>query len=149
VLRPEWLRFDLKRYWNLKAPYREIMRETDTVGAVALSADGIFAVAGSTGGAAPMLRGRIGDTPVIGSGFYAGPQGAVAATGVGEEIMRRTLSLQVYNWIDEGLSPQAACERGVKLMPKGVSAGLIAIGKRGYGVASSVQMASAVSVKQA
>ena len=147
MLRPDWLNFDLQRYWNLKTPYERIFEKTDTVGAVALSADGVFAVAGSTGGAAPMLRGRIGDTPIIGSGFYAGPHGAVAATGIGEEIMRRTLSLQVYTWIAEGLSPQAACERGVKLMPKKMPAGLIAIGKRGYGIAANVPMACHVVVE--
>ena len=39
-----------------------------------------------------MLRGRVGDTPIIGAGLYAGPHGAVAATGDGEEIMRRVLA---------------------------------------------------------
>jgi L-asparaginase / beta-aspartyl-peptidase len=62
---------------------------SDTVGAVALDRNGVFAVATSTGGAAPMMIGRVGDTPMIGCGFYAGEYGAVAVTGRGEEIIRR------------------------------------------------------------
>src|SRR4051812_27366911 len=45
----------------------------DTVGAVALDAHGNFAVASSTGGSAPAMRGRVGDTPIPGCGFWAGP----------------------------------------------------------------------------
>ena len=54
----------------------------DTVGAVAIDADGRLAVANSTGGASPMMRGGVGDTAVIGAGFYVGEKAALAATGV-------------------------------------------------------------------
>jgi L-asparaginase / beta-aspartyl-peptidase len=64
----------------------------DTVGAVALDSKGVFAVATSTGGASPMLVGRVGDASMPGCGFYAGLRGAVAATGVGEEIIKAMLS---------------------------------------------------------
>ncbi|KAI0022933.1 L-asparaginase precursor [Xylariomycetidae sp. FL0641] len=42
-----------------------------TCGAVALDADGVVCVATSTGGLTNKLTGRIGDTPVVGAGFWA------------------------------------------------------------------------------
>ena len=70
----------------------------DTVGAVA-RIDGKFAAAVSTGGSFPMLRGRVGDSPIIGAGIYAGEKGAVVATGIGEEIARNLLSYHIYSQI--------------------------------------------------
>ncbi len=67
----------------------------DTVGAIA-RIDGKFAVAVSTGGAVPMLRGRVGDTPIIGCGFYCGPKGGIVTTGIGEEITKRLLCYNIY-----------------------------------------------------
>ncbi len=72
----------------------------DTVGAVARF-DGEFAAAVSTGGTSLTLRGRVGDSPIIGSGIYCGSRGAVVATGIGEEIMRRMLSIRIYERIGE------------------------------------------------
>ena len=105
--------------------------------------DGTFAVAGSTGGSAPMLLGRVGDTPLIGCGFYAGEHGAVACTGVGEEIARRMLAREVYESMRAGMTPQAACEAGVDLFPAEVSVGVIAVGRDGAGAASNRDMARA------
>ena len=72
----------------------------DTVGAVA-SVNGSFAAAVSTGGSSPMLRGRIGDSPVPGCGIYSGKKGAVVATGIGEEIIRNMLCYRIYEEIGE------------------------------------------------
>jgi L-asparaginase/beta-aspartyl-peptidase (threonine type) len=119
-----------ERYWNYAcSPAFSARKGCDTVGAVVRDADGHFAVAGSTGGSAPSLLGRVGDTPMIGSGFYAGPEGAVAATGVGEYILRQLLSSTVYHWIAGGMDLQEALRRGVSLMPPGVNTGLIAVSK--------------------
>lgn len=64
----------------------------DTVGAVARDDDGRLAVAVSTGGVAGKLAGRVGDSPLIGCGFYADDAlGAACATGVGENFMRLVL----------------------------------------------------------
>ncbi len=70
----------------------------DTVGAVA-RIDEKFAAAVSTGGTSLTLRGRVGDSPIIGAGIYCGENGAVVATGIGEEIIRHMLSLAIYNRI--------------------------------------------------
>lgn len=60
----------------------------DTVGAVVFDAKGTFCAAGSTGGVLGKHPGRVGDTPLLGSGLYARTDlGAAAATGVGEAIM--------------------------------------------------------------
>ena len=136
----EWRDFDLQHHWNFESAYGEAAA-CDTVGAVAVDAEGRFAVAGSTGGSSPMLRGRVGDTPLIGCGFYAGEHGAVAATGIGEEIIRRMLAWSVYQRIAEGATPQGACEEGIALFADDVEVGIIAVGGSGQGVASNGSMA--------
>lgn len=60
----------------------------DTVGAVALDLAGNFCAGGSTGGILYKMPGRVGDTPMLGAGFYANPEwGACATTGVGEVLL--------------------------------------------------------------
>ncbi|MES2901230.1 MAG: isoaspartyl peptidase/L-asparaginase [Pseudomonadota bacterium] len=115
------------RDWNFASPIPPAKRTCDTVGAVVRDEQGHFAVACSTGGSAPSLLGRIGDTPIIGSGFYAGKAGAVAATGIGEEIVRRMLASMVYRWIEEGRPLTEALQEAVAMFPKEVPVGLIAI----------------------
>lgn len=67
----------------------------DTVGAVARQ-NGKFAAAVSTGGTSPMMRGRVGDSPIVGAGIYCGSEGAIVATGIGEEIAKNILCYRVY-----------------------------------------------------
>lgn len=112
----------------------------DTVGAVARDRRGRFAAGSSTGGTAFMLPGRVGDSPIIGAGLYAGPRGAVTVTGIGEEIVRRTLSKFVYDRIASGTSPQAAADRGLALFRRDVPIGVIAVGPRGWGATSNRSM---------
>ncbi|HYM40446.1 MAG TPA: isoaspartyl peptidase/L-asparaginase [Thermoplasmata archaeon] len=119
----------------------------ETVGAVARDRRGHCAAAVSTGGTSFMLPGRVGDSPILGSGLYAGPYGAVCATGIGEEIMKRVLSKYVYDQMAAGRSPQTAADRGVALFPRGISVGLIAVGKRGWGEACDRDMAYYASAK--
>lgn len=118
------------KYWNFVVP-QEFARENgcDTVGAVVRDTDGNFAVAGSTGGSAPRLMGRVGDTSMMGSGFYAGPLGAVAATGVGEEIIRNLVAYKVYSWMESGIPLQEALEQAVSLFDKDIEVGVIAVNR--------------------
>ncbi len=120
----------------------------DTIGAVAVDRKGIFAVGTSTGGALPMLVGRVGDTPMIGCGFYSGPSGAVAATGIGEEIIRRMLAKKVYDGFGSDGEVFSACKNGVGLFPQDIPVGLIGITGKGYGVSSNRSMAHYVMVKE-
>jgi L-asparaginase/beta-aspartyl-peptidase (threonine type) len=112
----------------------------DTVGAVARDAEGHFAVACSTGGVAPALLGRVGDTPLIGAGFYVGKEGAVAVTGTGEDIIPLLLAHTVYQWIADGAVLQQALERGVAQLPPGSDIGIIAVSRTESGHASNRDM---------
>lgn len=138
-----WRGFDLRRHWNFPGPYDALLQPLDTVGAVVRAPDGGFAVASSTGGASPMLRGRVGDVPFIGCGFYAGQSGAVAVTGVGEEIIRRMLARAIYDRMAAGVASQAACDEGVVLFPAEVAVGAIAVSATGEGIAANREMACA------
>lgn len=120
----------------------------DTVGAVAADVNGVFAVAASTGGAVPMLVGRVGDTPMIGCGFYAGQAGAFAATGIGEEIIRRMLAREVYDAVAGGGDVDAACRSAISVFRQELPAGLIGISKRGYAVSSNRPMAHCAMVRE-
>ena len=116
----------------------------DTVGAVVRGPDGQFAVAASTGGSAPSLLGRVGDTPLIGCGFYAGKQGAVTVSGVGETIIPHLLAHSVYQWIADGVPMEQALARGLDLFDDNVDIGILAISDRIGGSASKNGMPSAV-----
>ena len=86
----------------------------DTIGVVALDETGKMVVATSTSGASMKVPGRVGDSPIIGSGFYveSGVGGAVA-TGLGEDIMRTCCSFRTVELMRAGLSPQEAVEKVV------------------------------------
>ena len=82
----------------------------------------------------------------MGAGVFAGPEGAVAATGVGEEIARRFLSRTVYGWLAEGMPPARAAQRAVDLFPEVIDVGVLVVGKGGQAIASNRSMASALLV---
>jgi L-asparaginase/beta-aspartyl-peptidase (threonine type) len=66
-----------------------------TVGAVALDINGELAAGTSTGGTFNKLVGRVGDTPIIGSGTWADESVAVSCTGLGEAFMRTNAAYDV------------------------------------------------------
>lgn len=132
------------RFWNYKTPLQlPPSKACDTVGAVVRAPDGHFAVAGSTGGSAPSLLGRVGDTAIVGAGFYAGTHGAIAATGIGEHIVRHMLARTVYGWIESGMPLQQALQRGIDLFDKDVDVGLIAVTKTEAGSCCNKDMPTA------
>ena len=146
---PQWREFDIRRHWNYAVSWDEIVRRYGhgTVGAVARDSEGQFAVATSTGGSAPMLMGRVGDSPIVGCGFYAGPAGAVGATGVGEYIVRAMLAKTVYDWLAAGMPLQAALDRGIGLVVPGIIVGLIGVTAEDAASAASSHMPTAVLVE--
>jgi L-asparaginase / beta-aspartyl-peptidase len=137
---PRWKDCDIRSLWNFEVPLSDAIG-TDTIGAVALDKGGNLAVANSTGGASPMLLGRVGDSPMIGCGFHTGPSAAVACTGTGEEIIKRMLAKTVYDLIVQGQSVREAGRNGLRPFPGDVPAGVIAISKAGCAVVSNRQMA--------
>ena len=89
----------------------------DTVGAIALDASGRLAVAVSTGGTAGKMPGRVGDSPIIGSGGYADNQsGAAAATGHGEALMKVLFSKTACDLLGSGMNPQQAAGEVLRLL---------------------------------
>jgi isoaspartyl peptidase/L-asparaginase-like protein (Ntn-hydrolase superfamily) len=84
----------------------------DTVGCLALDTSGQMVVGMSTSGLGYKHRGRVGDSPLVGSGFYVDNEvGGAAATGVGEDIMKGCVCYAVVEAMRSGLVPQAALEK--------------------------------------
>ena len=89
----------------------------DTVGCAVLGAGGNLAVGCSTSGLDFKMPGRVGDSPIIGSGLYVDNNvGAAACFGMGEQMMQIGLSLRVVLAMERGLSPKAACEEGMRYL---------------------------------
>jgi beta-aspartyl-peptidase (threonine type) len=105
----------------------------DTVGAVALDDSGRLAAGSSTGGVFGKMRGRVGDAPIVGAGFYASAFAAVVGTGVGELFLKTSASLRAAQLIEGGAHPQEACERVIEFLGerKDSAAGLLALDRNG------------------
>jgi len=101
-----------------------------TVGAVAMDSNGNVAAATSTGGMTNKRFGRVGDSPMIGSGTYANNATcAVSCTGSGEFFIRGVVAYDVSCLMEyKGLSLQAACDEVVhsRLLKINGDGGLIA-----------------------
>lgn len=86
----------------------------DTVGVITLDQNQQMCVATSTSGLFMKRPGRVGDSPVSGSGFYADSQiGAATATGLGEDLMKGCISYEIVSRMGRGMSPQQAAESAV------------------------------------
>jgi L-asparaginase/beta-aspartyl-peptidase (threonine type) len=135
----------IRQFWNYPVPWSEAVDRAghSTVGAVARDAEGHFAAAVSTGGSMPALLGRVGDSPLIGCGFYAGPAGAVVCTGIGEHILRHLLALRAYERMASGLPLRRALQEAMALLPEGVQVALAGISAEEAELVSREPMASA------
>lgn len=109
--------------------------EVGTVGAVAIDHLGNVASATSTGGRTGKYEGRIGDTPLLGSGTYADNRsGAVSSTGMGEDIMRVVLAKDIINRMEFlGADAQTATKDALQKMTERTkgTAGAITIDAKG------------------
>ncbi|MEG0076829.1 N(4)-(beta-N-acetylglucosaminyl)-L-asparaginase [Anaerorhabdus sp.] len=91
----------------------------DTVGMVTLDDKGKVVAATSTSGLFMKRKGRVGDSPLVGSGFYADSKvGGATATGLGEDLMKGCISYEIVRLMKEGLHPQEACEKAVYNLDK-------------------------------
>jgi N4-(beta-N-acetylglucosaminyl)-L-asparaginase len=117
----------------------------DTIAMVVLGADGNLAGGCSTSGLAYKLAGRVGDSPIIGSGLYVDNDvGAAGATGVGENIMRFCGSFQIVELMRAGAHPHEACVETIRRIQKKHESGkdlainFLAIDKKGrFGAAGT------------
>ena len=86
----------------------------DTITQLALDVYGNLAAACTTSGLAYKLNGRVGDSPILGSGLFVDNNiGAAGATGVGEEIMKSVGSFLIIELMSQGYSPFKACEEAI------------------------------------
>jgi len=111
---------------------REHLKELQlgTVGSVAIDNTRRKAAATSTGGIEMQLPGRVGDSPLIGLGTFAGEWGAVSMTGAGEGIIKLGLARKIADWM-ETMDAQSAMDRGMALAKKyDVVCGAIALSSR-------------------
>jgi len=117
----------------------------DTMGTIAMDASGSLSGACTTSGMGFKMRGRVGDSPIIGAGLYVDNEvGAATGSGQGEEVLRVAGAFLIVEMMRMGKSPEEACkiavERIVKINPtkaKDFQVGFIAINKQGeYGAYS-------------
>lgn len=120
---------------HTKGPGRE--KKFGTVGAVACDQFGNLAAATSTGGMTNKKFGRMGDTPVIGSGTYANNATcAISCTGNGEIFLRAVAAYDVSALMEyKGYSLQQAMEEVInkKLLSMEGEGGMIGVDAMGHG----------------
>ena len=94
----------------------------------------------TTSGMAWKVPGRVGDSPIIGSGLYVDNEvGCAAATGHGDEMMQACVTYRVVMLMEQGRTAQEACEETLRyllrkrdpLLHDNYGAALIAIRKDG------------------
>jgi beta-aspartyl-peptidase (threonine type) len=107
---------------------------SDTVGALALDANGNLAAGTSTGGTFNKTPGRVGDSPLVGCGAYADNRtGAASATGLGEALMKVVISKTACDFIAQGMSAQQAADAAIAVLAERTTGqgGLIVLDQQG------------------
>ncbi|MCA0130999.1 isoaspartyl peptidase/L-asparaginase family protein [Winogradskyella alexanderae] len=127
--------------WKVKSEYKPIINieNHDTIGMLAIDKNGDISGACTTSGLAYKMAGRVGDSPIIGSGLFVDNEiGACVATGLGEEVVKTVGSFLVVELMRQGKSPQQACEEAIGRIVnkpnsnyKDFQVGYIAVNKQG------------------
>ncbi len=102
--------------WLKTSEYKPIINieNHDTIGMLAIDSNGDIAGACSSSGLSYKMKGRVGDSPIIGSGLFVDNEiGGAVATGMGEEIMKTVGSFLIVELMRQGHTPQQACEEAV------------------------------------
>ncbi len=126
-----------KKAWETwKAdPKRTTFWTHDTIGMVAIDRVGVISAGCSTSGLAFKIAGRVGDSPIVGSGAYCDNDiGGAAATGNGDVMMRFCPAVVAVELMRAGKSPSEACAASLaRIAAKGYKAGgaMVALSKRG------------------
>lgn len=129
----------------------------DTIGMLAMDAQGKMGGACTTSGAAWKMRGRVGDSPIIGAGLYVdGDVGAATSSGLGEEVIRTCGSHAVVELMRSGLTPKQACKKLVERMvkrdverAKKLQVGFLALNKKGAYGAYAIHKGFTYAIKAA
>ena len=127
--------FFTENRWNSYLKARDKTEKHGTVGAVALDKYGNLAAATSTGGMTYKMKGRVGDSPIIGAGTFADNNTcAVSATGHGEYFIRNVVAYDISALMKyKGLSLQQAADEVImkKLKSQNAEGGIVAVDKDG------------------
>ncbi len=138
--------------WLKTSNYKPVINieNHDTIGMIAMDANGNLSGACTTSGIAYKMHGRVGDSPIIGAGLFVDNEvGAATATGHGEEVIRIAGCHTVVELMRQGRTPQQACEEAVARIVKitknrgknlkDIQVGFIALNKNGEHGAYCVQ----------
>ena len=129
----------------------------DTIGMVAMDAKGNLSGSCTTSGMGFKMRGRLGDSPIIGAGLFVDNEvGACSATGQGEDVIRVAGSHCVVEFMRQGLSPEAACKKTIERIVKikgakarDIQVAFIALNKKGEVGAYAINKGFNYAVKSA
>ncbi len=127
----------------------------DTIGMVAMDTNGNFSGSCTTSGAGFKMRGRLGDSPIIGAGLFVDNEvGACTATGQGEDVIRVAGSHSVIELMRQGLSPEAACKKIIERIirikgekAKDIQVGFLALNKKGQHGAYAIHKGFSYAIK--
>lgn len=127
--------------WLVKSEYKPIINieNHDTIGMLTMDYNGDIAGSCTTSGLAYKMRGRVGDSPIIGAGLYIDNEiGGATGTGLGETVLRSCTAFLIVELMRQGASPQEACEEAVRRLVKNNSfmkedyqVGFLAVNKSG------------------
>jgi N4-(beta-N-acetylglucosaminyl)-L-asparaginase len=143
--------------WLKKGIYAPVINieNHDTIGMVAMDAKGNLSGSCTTSGMAFKMRGRVGDSPIIGAGLFVDNEvGACTATGQGEDVIRVAGSHTVVEFMRQGMSPETACkkviERIVKIKKekaKDIQVAFVALNKRGQAGSFAINKGFSYAIK--
>lgn len=128
--------------WKSTSKYKPIINieNHDTISQLAIDKAGNLSGACTTSGLAYKMRGRVGDSPIIGASLFVDNEvGAACATGLGEVVMKTLGSFLIVEFMRNGKTPQEACEAAIlrivqKYDYKDLQVGYLAINNKGeYG----------------
>ena len=128
------------KQWLIEAKYKPIINieNHDTIGMLTIDKNGDIAGGCTTSGLAYKMAGRVGDSPIIGSGLFIDNEiGGATATGLGEEVLKTVGSFLIVELMRQGRSPQEACEEAIGRIVsknknyKDFQVGYIAVNKKG------------------
>jgi len=130
-----WRELQVDAKYTTKDSFRRKKLPSDTVGAVAMDAEGNIVAGTSTGGTPNKHPGRVGDSPLIGCGTYAdNAVGGVSTTGWGEPIIKIVLAKTVIDLMElHGKDPARAVEEGLRILQRKAAGygGIIALNNAG------------------
>ena len=135
--------------WKQNEEYKPIINieNHDTIGMLAIDKNKNICGGCTTSGLAYKMEGRVGDSPIIGSGLFIDNEvGGAVATGLGEEVLKTVGSFLVVELMRQGYSPSDACKIAIERIVKkpgnnykNFQVGYIALNKKGETGSYSIQ----------